>query len=77
VADVVDHPLGDEELGQLGQAPGGKGQVVIHRPRQGDLLDLPTLGQGELGGPAAGVFGGQRVEAVVVEVVEHLTDSIG
>jgi len=28
VTDVVDHPLGDEELGQLGQAPGGKGQVM-------------------------------------------------
>ena len=31
VADVVDHPLGNEELGQLGQAPGGKGQAVNRR----------------------------------------------
>jgi hypothetical protein len=30
VADVVDHPLGDEVLGQLGQ-PGGKRQVVVDR----------------------------------------------
>ena len=71
VADVVDHPLGDEELGQLGQAPGREGQTVVDRARQGDLLDLAALGQGEGGRPAPGVAGHEGVEAVLVEVVQH------
>ena len=50
MADVVDHPLGDEELGQLGQAPGRKRQTVIGRAGQGDLLNLLALRQGEGGG---------------------------
>jgi hypothetical protein len=29
VADVVDHPLGDQEVGELGQAPGREGQAVL------------------------------------------------
>ncbi|KRA46028.1 hypothetical protein ASD97_38100 [Streptomyces sp. Root63] len=29
VADVVDHPLGDQEVGQLGQAPGRERQAVL------------------------------------------------
>ena len=56
VADVVDHPLGDEELGQLGQAPRRERQVVVHRPRQGELLDLLALGQRELRRPSTGVL---------------------
>ena len=56
MADVVDHPLGDEEFGQLGQAPGGKTQVVIDRAGQGDLLDLPALRLGELGWSAPEYF---------------------
>ena len=77
VADVVDHPLSHQELGQLGQAPGRKGQVMVDRAAQRDLLDLPALGEGELRGPAAGVLGGQGVEPVVVEVVQDLADPIG
>jgi hypothetical protein len=50
MADVVDHPLGDAEVGQLGQAPRRKRQVVIGRPRQRDLLDRLALRQRELGG---------------------------
>jgi hypothetical protein len=76
VADVVDHPLGDEELGQLGQAPGGKGQVVVDRPAQRDLLDLPALGQGELRWSAPRVLGGQRIESIGVEVVDDLSDPV-
>lgn len=37
VADVVDHPLSDQELRQLGQAPGRKRQAVLGR------LDLATF----------------------------------
>jgi hypothetical protein len=40
VADVVDHPLGHQELRQLGQAPGRKRQAMLSRLRLGDLLDL-------------------------------------
>jgi hypothetical protein len=48
VANVVGHPLDDQELGQLRQASGGKRQVVVAGPDFGDLLDLPPLDQGEL-----------------------------
>jgi hypothetical protein len=48
VADVVDHPLGDQELRQLGQAPRRERQAMLGWPGLGDLLDLPPLGQGEL-----------------------------
>ena len=57
VADVVDHPLGDQEVGQLGQAPGRERQAVLDRLGLGDLLDLPALGQGERLRPAARYFG--------------------
>jgi hypothetical protein len=29
VADVLDHPLGDQEVGQLVQAPGRERQIMI------------------------------------------------
>ena len=38
VGDVLDHPLGDQEVGQLGQAPPGKRQPVLGRPGLGDFL---------------------------------------
>jgi len=57
VVDVADHPLSHQELGQLGQAPGRKAQAVVDRTAEGDLLGLPTLGQGERRGPAACVLG--------------------
>lgn len=44
VADVIDHPLGHQELGRPGQAPGGKRQVMLGWLGLGDLLDLPPLG---------------------------------
>jgi len=50
VADVVDHPLGHQEVGQLGQAPGGKRQVMLDRLRFRDLLDLAALRQVNFGG---------------------------
>jgi hypothetical protein len=56
VADVVDHPLGDQEVRQLGQAPGRKRQAVLGWLGLGDLLDLAPLGQREGLGPAALVF---------------------
>jgi hypothetical protein len=57
VADVVDHPLGHQEIGQLGQAPGGKRQVVLGRPGLGELLDLPPLTEVNFGGRPPLYFG--------------------
>jgi hypothetical protein len=76
VADVVDHPLGDQEVRQLGQAPGRKRQVVFGRLGLRDLLDLAPLGQGEGPGPASLVLRIQGVEAVGVEVVDHIPDPV-
>jgi hypothetical protein len=56
VADVVDHPLGDREVRQLGQAPGRERQTMIGRPGQRGLLDLLPLRQRELRRPAAAVL---------------------
>jgi hypothetical protein len=36
-------PLGDQEVSQLGQAPGGERQVVVMGTGQGELLDLAAL----------------------------------
>ena len=59
MADVVDHPLSDQELGQLRQAPGRERQIVIGRARQGDLLDVLALRQRERGRAATGVLRGE------------------
>jgi hypothetical protein len=74
MADVVDHPLGDQEIGQLGQAPGRKRQAVLGRLGLGDFLDLPALGQGERLRPTASVLRVERIEAVGVEVMDHVPD---
>ena len=76
VADVVDHPLSHQVVGQLGERPGRKGLAVIARAPKGDLFDSGPLGQGELGWSATGVLGGQRIEAIGVEVVDHLADPV-
>jgi transposase len=72
MADVVDHPLGHQELRQLGQAPGGKRQVVLGWLGLGDLLDLPPLRQRELRRVAALVFRVERAEPVGVKVADHI-----
>jgi hypothetical protein len=77
MADVVDHPLGDQELGQLGQAPGRERQPVVNGSRQGDLFNLLTLGEAERRRPAADVPRVQGLKAVLVEVVEHLPYPVG
>jgi hypothetical protein len=77
VADVVDHPLSDQELGQLRQRPGRERQVMVDGPGQGDLLDLAPLGQGEGRRTATAVARIQGVEPVQVEVVQHLADPVG
>jgi hypothetical protein len=38
VADVVDHPLSDQEARQLSQAPSQKREVMIRRLGLGDLV---------------------------------------
>lgn len=72
VADVVDHPLGEKEFGQFGQAPGRERLCVVGRRRDGDLLDLTALGQAEGLRPASRVPRVQAVESVLIEVVDHI-----
>lgn len=76
MADVLDHPLGDQEVGQLGKAPPGKRQPVLGRLGLSDLLDLHPLGQGELRLPTPLVLGIQRVKPVGVEVVDHIANPV-
>jgi hypothetical protein len=76
VADVVDHPLRDEVLAELGQRPRRERQVVIGRTTQCDLFDLAALIGVELRWSAACVFRIERVEPVGVEVVDHLPSPI-
>jgi hypothetical protein len=76
VADVVDHPLGDQEVGQLGQAPGREGKAVLGRLGLGDLLDLTAFWEGERLGPAALVLRVEGVETVGIEVVDHVPDPV-
>jgi hypothetical protein len=76
VADVIDHPPGHQEIGQLGQAPGGKRQVMLNGPGLGDLLDLPPLRKGELRRMAALVLRVERAEPVGVEVPDHIPDPV-
>jgi hypothetical protein len=77
MADIVDHPLSDQEVGQLGQRPGREGQVMVDRAGQRGLLDLAPLDEGEGGRAAAGIARIQRVEPVQVEVVQHIADPVG
>jgi hypothetical protein len=72
VADVIDHPLGDQEVRQLRQAPGRERQVIFNGLSLGDLLDLPPLAQRELRRAAALVFRVQRAKPVGVEVADRI-----
>jgi hypothetical protein len=76
MADVVDHPLSHQELGQLGQAPRRERQPVVLRAGQGDLLDLLALGQRERRRAPSGIARVQRLEAVGVEVVDHVSHPV-
>ncbi len=55
VGDVGHHPLGDQVVGQLGQAPGRKRLPEVGGDAQGNPLDLLPLGQGEGARAAAAV----------------------
>jgi hypothetical protein len=70
MGDVAGQSLGNQEVGQLGQAPGGKRQAVVNGAGLGDLLDLPPLAEGELRRMAALVPGIQRAEPIGVEVAD-------
>ena len=50
VGDVRDHPLGDQVVGELGQAPRRERPAEIGRDRHRDPLDLPPLGSVNVGG---------------------------
>ena len=76
MADVIDHTLCDEMLGQLGQRPRREPQPVINRPPQSDPADLAALSGAKTRRTAPGVLRIQRAEPVIVEVVQHLTHPI-
>jgi len=76
MADVFDHPLGDQELGEFGQTPRRERQTMISRPRQRHLADLATLGQRERRRPATAIAGIQRIEPIGIEVVDHRSDPV-
>jgi hypothetical protein len=73
VADVVDHPLSDQELGQLGQRPGRKRQRVVLWARQAKLLDRSALGQGEGRRAAAAVARVQRADSSTIWARRQVT----
>ena len=76
VGDVLNHPLGHQELRQLGQAPPRERQPVVSRGGLGDLLDLPALGQREHRRPPARIPRIQRVKAVGAEIMQHVPDPV-
>jgi len=76
VGDVVDHPLGDQIVGELGQAPSRKWLAEVGRDAERDLLDLLPLRQREGARTAAPVARIQGVKAVAVEVVDHLAHRV-
>ena len=57
VADVVDHPLGHQEVGQLGQAPGGERQAVVGRLALAIFLISRRWGRVNFGGRPPRYFG--------------------
>jgi hypothetical protein len=60
VADVLNHPLSHQVVGQLGERPGREGLAVIGRMAESDLLDLGPLGGAELGRPAPAYLGAKE-----------------
>ncbi len=76
VADVLDHPLINQVVAQLGEAPGRERQVVVRGPGERDPLDLVALLVGELRRPPTPVTRIQRLEPVDVEVVDHIADPV-
>jgi hypothetical protein len=77
VGDVVDHPLGDQVVGEFRETPGRKRLAEVARDREGDSLDRLALGQREAGRAAASVTRVERLEAVAVEVVDHFAHRVG
>jgi hypothetical protein len=76
VADVLYHLLLDQVLSELGQAPRREREVVVSRARERDPLDLGALGLGVLGRAPTAIAGIERVEAVSVEVADHVTHTV-
>lgn len=76
VGDVVDHLLGDQVVGELGQAPGRKRLAKIGGDAERDPLDRLPLRQREGARPATPVAWIERVEPVTVEVVDYLAHRV-
>ena len=76
VGDVRDHPLSDQVVRQLRQAPSRERLIEIAGVSQRDPLDLLALGQRERVRPPTPVARIERVEPVPVEVVDHLAHRV-
>jgi hypothetical protein len=76
MADVLHHPIGDQELRQLGQAPRRKRQPMVTGVGLRDLLNLAALREGELRRPSALVLRIQRAEPIGVEVTDDVADPV-
>ena len=76
VGDVHDHPLGNQIVRQLGQRPARKRLAEVLRIAEREALDLLAFGQRERLRPPSLVARIERVEAVAVEVVDHLADRV-
>ena len=57
VADVVGYPLSDQEVRQLGQAPGKERQAMLSGLGLGDFIDLPALDKVNFGASPPRYFG--------------------
>jgi hypothetical protein len=55
--DVVDHPLGDQEIGEFRQTPGRERQTVLDRLGLRDLLDSRCSGRLNVRGRPPAYFG--------------------
>jgi hypothetical protein len=77
MANVLDHPLSDQELSELGQAPGGESQAVVHGTGKSNLFHLAPFAQGELGRVATAIARVQGLKAVDVEVVDDFPHPVG
>ena len=76
VADVIDHPLSDHELRQLGQAPRRERQIMLRWPGLGDLLHLAPLEQVNFQRARAAVLRIQGTEPVGAKVPDHIPDPV-
>jgi hypothetical protein len=76
VADVIDHPLGHQEISQLGQAPGGNGKSCSAGLDLAIFLISRRCGSVNFGGCPPLYLGYSDPKPVDVEVADHIVDPV-